>query len=225
MTALSSTVLDGDKLCPVLYPLRHRTGQTRFWTQLTPEKESQATAWSHSATPKRAEKQPSVSLEAGDSGKLAELMNMNFDLRRKIYGDAAVGRKNLQMVDIARQVPEGGRDGSVAGVASCRDVTRPGSREEKWRTRWSVVKIEQFTFRVWTAIWTSSGQFVLRPEPVSNIKPRRTAPLPHDRDSHGFTEKPIQCNRRKNLPVQEVNMQLTCGYQKADHTGPPQSPG
>ncbi|KAI8480686.1 hypothetical protein Bbelb_415790 [Branchiostoma belcheri] len=90
---------------------------------------------------------------------------------------------------------------------------------------WPVVKIEQFTFRVWTAIWTSSGQFVLRPEPVSNIKPRRTAPLPHDRDSHGFTEKPIQCNRRKNLPVQEVNMQLTCGYQKADHTGPPQSPG
>ncbi|XP_078696068.1 uncharacterized protein LOC144924581 [Branchiostoma floridae x Branchiostoma belcheri] len=25
-----------------------------------------------------------------------------------------------------------------------------------------VVRIEQFTFRVWTAIWTSSGQFVLR---------------------------------------------------------------
>ncbi|KAI8494549.1 hypothetical protein Bbelb_277750 [Branchiostoma belcheri] len=26
----------------------------------------------------------------------------------------------------------------------------------------NVVRIEQFTFRVWTAIWTSSGQFVLR---------------------------------------------------------------
>ncbi|KAI8485246.1 Casp10p [Branchiostoma belcheri] len=64
----------------------------------------------------------------------------------------------------------------------------------------TVVKIEQFTFRVWTAIWTSSGQSVVRPEPVSNIKPRRTAPLPHDRDPHGFTEKPIQSNRRKNLP-------------------------
>ncbi|KAI8499269.1 hypothetical protein Bbelb_230330 [Branchiostoma belcheri] len=38
------------------------------------------------------------------------------------------------------------------------------------------------------------------PEPVSNIKPRRTTPLPHDRDPHGFTEKPIQFNRRKNLP-------------------------
>ncbi|KAI8493444.1 hypothetical protein Bbelb_288410 [Branchiostoma belcheri] len=63
-----------------------------------------------------------------------------------------------------------------------------------------VVKIEQFTFRVWTAIWTSSGQFVLRPEPVSNIKPRRTAPLPHDRDPHGFAEKPIQSNRRKDQP-------------------------
>ncbi|KAI8514973.1 hypothetical protein Bbelb_075640 [Branchiostoma belcheri] len=63
------------------------------------------------------------------------------------------------------------------------------------------------------------------PEPVSNIKPRRTAPLPHDRDPHGFTEKPIQSNRRKTYPVQEVNIQLNCGYQKADHTGPPQSPG
>ncbi|KAI8495246.1 hypothetical protein Bbelb_272320 [Branchiostoma belcheri] len=63
----------------------------------------------------------------------------------------------------------------------------------------NVVRIEQFTFRVWTAIWTSSGQFVLRPEPVSNIKPRRTAPLPHDRDPHGFTEKPIQSNRAINL--------------------------
>ncbi|KAI8490381.1 hypothetical protein Bbelb_316490 [Branchiostoma belcheri] len=63
-----------------------------------------------------------------------------------------------------------------------------------------VVKIEQFTFRVWTAIWTSSGQFVLRPEPESNIKPRRTAPLPHDRDPHGFAEKPIQSNRRKDQP-------------------------
>ncbi|KAI8479107.1 hypothetical protein Bbelb_431720, partial [Branchiostoma belcheri] len=119
----------------------------------------------------------------------------------------------------------------VAGVASCRDVTRPGSREENGGQDGAqdvithcypperisatahhviaprnqaptgrVVRIEQFTFRVWTAIWTSSGQFVLRPEPVSNIKPRRTAPLPHDRDPHGFTEKPIQSNRRKNLP-------------------------
>ncbi|KAI8514972.1 hypothetical protein Bbelb_075630 [Branchiostoma belcheri] len=54
------------------------------------------------------------------------------------------------------------------------------------------MKIEQFTFRVWTAIWTSSGQFVLRPEPVSNIKPRRTAPLPHDRTwVYGKTD-PVQ---------------------------------
>ncbi|KAI8494602.1 hypothetical protein Bbelb_278280 [Branchiostoma belcheri] len=30
---------------------------------------------------------------------------------------------------------------------------------------------------------------------------------------------------RKRWQVQEVNMQLTCGYQKADHTVPPQSPG
>ncbi|XP_078685466.1 uncharacterized protein LOC144918487 [Branchiostoma floridae x Branchiostoma belcheri] len=63
-----------------------------------------------------------VSLEAGDAGKLAELMNMNFDLRRKIYGDAAVGRKNLQMVDIARQhgsaVKFCGSGGAVVGLCS-----------------------------------------------------------------------------------------------------------
>ncbi|KAI8513347.1 hypothetical protein Bbelb_099860, partial [Branchiostoma belcheri] len=104
----------------------------------------------------------------------------------------------------------------VAGVASCRDVTRPGSREEKMADKMervttdgqleNVVRIEQFTFRVWTAIWTSSGQFVLRPEPVSNIKPRRTAPLPHDRDPHGFTEKtdPVQQAKKPTRSEKKV---------------------
>ncbi|KAI8493277.1 hypothetical protein Bbelb_292810 [Branchiostoma belcheri] len=134
-----------------------------------------------------------------------------------------------------------------------------------------VVKIEQFTFRVWTAFWTSSGQFVLsangatttygkerilakprfvnqtqpiedgppnikmegndrqqankenitRPTNLENttssanvvrtVEPQTSMfasaerlsndePLPHDRDPHGFAEKPIQSNRRKNLP-------------------------
>ncbi|XP_078585263.1 uncharacterized protein LOC144867260 [Branchiostoma floridae x Branchiostoma japonicum] len=64
--------------------------------------------------------QARVSLEAGDAGKLAELMNMNFDLRRRIYGDAAVGQKNLQMVEIARQhgsaVKFCGSGGAVVGL-------------------------------------------------------------------------------------------------------------
>ena len=41
-------------------------------------------------------------LEGGDTAKLAELMNSNFDLRRRMFGDAALGSVNLQMIDLAR---------------------------------------------------------------------------------------------------------------------------
>lgn len=36
--------------------------------------------------------------------KLGELMNRNFDLRRKLYGDASLGWKNLRMIEIARSL-------------------------------------------------------------------------------------------------------------------------
>lgn len=41
-------------------------------------------------------------LEKGDRRRFGELMNMNFDLRRKLYGDDVIGAKNLQMINIAR---------------------------------------------------------------------------------------------------------------------------
>jgi glucuronokinase len=34
--------------------------------------------------------------------RLGELMNQNFDLRRRLYGDASLGWKNLRMIEIAR---------------------------------------------------------------------------------------------------------------------------
>lgn len=43
-------------------------------------------------------------LEEGDHKHCGVLMNMNFDLRRKIYGDAAIGKSNLQMIEIARSL-------------------------------------------------------------------------------------------------------------------------
>ncbi|KAG9132228.1 hypothetical protein Leryth_017078 [Lithospermum erythrorhizon] len=39
-----------------------------------------------------------------DYAKLATLMNRNFDLRRCMFGDAALGALNIKMVEIARQV-------------------------------------------------------------------------------------------------------------------------
>ena len=47
-------------------------------------------------------------------------MNKNFDLRRKIYGDAALGELNLRMIEIARQfgsaVKFSGSGGAVIGL-------------------------------------------------------------------------------------------------------------
>jgi len=41
-------------------------------------------------------------LESCDWGSLAGLLNANFDLRRRIYGDAALGERNLLMVETLR---------------------------------------------------------------------------------------------------------------------------
>lgn len=49
-----------------------------------------------------------------------DLMNRNFDLRRKLYGDAALGRHNLEMIDIARKagLPAKfpGSGGAIVGI-------------------------------------------------------------------------------------------------------------
>ncbi|MBM3495176.1 MAG: hypothetical protein FJX72_12775 [Armatimonadetes bacterium] len=45
-----------------------------------------------------------VALEERDFGELARLMDANFDLRRRIYGDDVLGARNLEMVSIARDL-------------------------------------------------------------------------------------------------------------------------
>lgn len=59
-------------------------------------------------------------LETGDSRRLGELMNANFDLRRRTFGDAALGAQNLEMIGIARSLglPSkfSGSGGAVIGL-------------------------------------------------------------------------------------------------------------
>ncbi|KAK4483180.1 hypothetical protein RD792_010360, partial [Penstemon davidsonii] len=45
-----------------------------------------------------------TALIAKDYAKLASLMNRNFDLRRQMFGDDALGALNIEMVEIARRV-------------------------------------------------------------------------------------------------------------------------
>ncbi len=55
-----------------------------------------------------------------DYETVGECMNKNFDLRRRIYGDAVLGEKNLKMIAIARRfgcpVKFAGSSGSVIGM-------------------------------------------------------------------------------------------------------------
>jgi glucuronokinase len=43
-------------------------------------------------------------IEQKDHQKLASLMDQNFELRRKIYTDRALGEQNLKMIEIAKKV-------------------------------------------------------------------------------------------------------------------------
>lgn len=59
-------------------------------------------------------------LEHRDYERLEKLMNRNFDLRRKVLGDTALGRENLEMIEIGRnlgaptQFP--GSGGAIIGI-------------------------------------------------------------------------------------------------------------
>lgn len=42
-------------------------------------------------------------LETGNVCRLAELMEANFAMRRRLYGDGVVGAKNIRMVELAQR--------------------------------------------------------------------------------------------------------------------------
>ena len=76
-------------------------------------------------------------LENGDHRRFGQLMNMNFDLRRKIYGSALIGEKNLQMIGIARELGAPakfpGSGGAVIGMYE--DEEQYQKLKEAYRTQ------------------------------------------------------------------------------------------
>jgi len=80
-------------------------------------------------------------LEEPNHEKLGELMNANFDLRRKVLGDATIGSDNLRMIQIARDlghpVKFSGSGGAVVGMY--------GNEEERQCLR-DAYKAEGFRF-------------------------------------------------------------------------------
>lgn len=59
-------------------------------------------------------------MENRDIERIKELMNQNFDLRRRIFGDIVIGYKNLEMIEIARHygcaAKFAGSSGAVIGI-------------------------------------------------------------------------------------------------------------
>eukprot|EP00051_Salpingoeca_urceolata_P018482 m.259822 g.259822 ORF g.259822 m.259822 type:complete len:616 (+) comp19206_c0_seq14:186-2033(+) len=77
--------------------------------------------------------QAAAAIENGDHLALADIMDANFSLRRKVYGDAALGEPNLEMIAIAHRhksaVKFPGSGGAVVGL--CRDPSLlPALRRE-----------------------------------------------------------------------------------------------
>jgi glucuronokinase len=59
-------------------------------------------------------------LVTGDIGLFGDLMDTGFDLRRRLYGDGCLGRRNLEMIDLARSLglPAAfpGSGGAIVGI-------------------------------------------------------------------------------------------------------------
>lgn len=84
------------------------------WQQGDPEVVQAMKTWAAYADQAR------VALENRDYATLGQLMNQNFDLRRKIFGDAVLGEKNLRMIEIGRShgapTKFSGSGGAVIGL-------------------------------------------------------------------------------------------------------------
>jgi glucuronokinase len=81
-------------------------------------------------------------LEQRDHKRFADLMSSNFNLRRAVYGDAALGNANLRMIELAKEynciAKFPGSGGAIVGMWNGSD---PSRRSEDLRDlRWALEK-------------------------------------------------------------------------------------
>jgi glucuronokinase len=82
----------------------------------------------------RIEQKAKEAMEAHDWNTVADLMDANFALRRRTYGDAAIGQKMLKLIEIAQKHGAAakfpGSGGAVVGM--CRDPAQLGPLREEY---------------------------------------------------------------------------------------------
>lgn len=93
-----------------------------------------------------------AALKAGDYVSLGKLMNTNFDLRRKLYGDKWIGERNLRMIGLARSygLPAtfSGSGGAIVGFYD---------NEKQLRDAREAFRQEGFNFRMITPVLEAPG--------------------------------------------------------------------
>lgn len=79
--------------------------------------------------------QAKAAIEAQDHEKLANLMDENFETRRKLYGDAVLGRTNLEMIELCRRCGAAakfpGSGGAVLGLCRVPKGTGDASQPKR----------------------------------------------------------------------------------------------
>lgn len=86
-------------------------------------------------------------LHVKDHHGFAQLMSANFDLRRKVYGDAVVGATNIRMIELARQHNCVGKfPGSGGAVVGMWDGKDAATRETDLRSLRRALEKEGFVF-------------------------------------------------------------------------------
>jgi glucuronokinase len=81
-------------------------------------------------------------LRVGNTKRLGRLMNRNFDLRRKLFGDEALGAHNVRLVEIARERGLAAKLPGSSGAAlillqdgSCEEALQQAYAQEGYRYR------------------------------------------------------------------------------------------
>jgi len=91
-----------------------------------------------------------AAMEEQNHSALADLMDENFDTRRRIYGDACLGRKNLQMIEIARKCGAAaklpGSGGAVIGLCRPQGGNTKSASEDTMEKVRLALEAENYVF-------------------------------------------------------------------------------
>jgi len=111
-------------------------------------------------------------LEKGQPFKLAHLMEKNFALRRKMYGDAVVGTRNIELVKLAKEQGMAAKFSGSGGAVVCMRIVEEASfnsAKKKGKDPFAFTQEEEEKIRL---------LFISKGYEFSRLHPNLVAPAP-----------------------------------------------